>query len=106
MSNITAFVVHQLTRIESMALASRHCDYFILTCKYLVSWLILDKKPQLLTRLASGSTFGWWTSYLMRNQSNVYYNSRFFKPNATEAQDFRENDFIPPQWKKLAIHES
>jgi hypothetical protein len=42
-------------------------------------------------------------AYLMRDQSHVYYNSLFFKPNVTAARDFRENEFFPPEWQKLVM---
>lgn len=45
-----------------MNLASRYCDYYLMT--------------------ASGSTYGWWTAYLIDDskQHNVFYNARIFRP--------------------------
>ncbi|KAI6185771.1 putative glycosyltransferase C06E1.7 [Aphelenchoides besseyi] len=80
-------ISRELNRIENINLAARHCDYMLLTC--------------------SGSTFGWWMSYLMpeEKQQNVYYNSLFFKPTQTElATTFREEDFFPPDWKRLVLN--
>jgi hypothetical protein len=42
--------------------------------------------------------------YLMRNQSNVFYNSKYFKPNnVDEAKDFRENEYFPPEWRRMVM---
>ncbi|KAI6185761.1 hypothetical protein M3Y98_00059200 [Aphelenchoides besseyi] len=80
-------MARELNRIENINLAARHCDYMLLTC--------------------SGSTFGWWMSYLMpeEKQQNVYYNSLLFKPNhKDEAADFHEEDFFPSAWNRLVLN--
>ncbi|KAI6237939.1 hypothetical protein M3Y95_00317800 [Aphelenchoides besseyi] len=80
-------MARELNRIENINLAARHCDYMILTC--------------------SGSTFGWWMSYLMpeEKQKNVYYSSMLFKPNHKEmAATFHEEDFFPPDWIRLVLN--
>ncbi|KAI6237950.1 hypothetical protein M3Y95_00319100 [Aphelenchoides besseyi] len=80
-------MARELNRIENINLAARHCDYMLLTC--------------------SGSTFGWWMSYLMpvEKQKNVYYNSVLFKPNhRSKANSFHEGDFFPAAWNRLVLN--
>jgi hypothetical protein len=81
-----AFVTRELNRLENMALAARHCDYFLIT--------------------SSGSTFGWWMGYFLpeKKQDNVFYNSMFFKKgNEGAAKEFREEDFFPPKWHRMIL---
>ncbi|KAI6185780.1 hypothetical protein M3Y98_00061600 [Aphelenchoides besseyi] len=80
-------MARELNRIENINLAARHCNYMLLTC--------------------SGSTFGWWMSYLMpeEKQQNVYYNSLLFKSHhQSTAATFYEEDFFPSAWNRLVLN--
>ncbi|KAI6231302.1 hypothetical protein M3Y95_00367400 [Aphelenchoides besseyi] len=81
------YVARKLNRIENLNLASRHCDYMLLS--------------------ASGSTFGWSMAYLMpdEKQNNVYYNSQVFKPTHQKlAATVHEEDFFPAEWNRLVLN--
>ncbi|CAD5223521.1 unnamed protein product [Bursaphelenchus okinawaensis] len=74
-----------LNRAEEMIMAHNFCDSFILT--------------------STGSTFGWWMAYLMREkaQKRVFYNGLIFKPAARHymEQNFVEQDYVPPHWTRI-----
>jgi hypothetical protein len=80
------YIPNKLNRVEYMNLASRYCHYYVLT--------------------ASGSTFGWWTAYLMDDsrQSRVFYNSKIFRAHRNDsAKNFVESYFFPSQWRRLVL---
>jgi hypothetical protein len=85
--NTRTHIVNALSRTQSLYLASAHCDLFLLT--------------------SPGSTFGWWLSYLVNDQNQVYYLDRFFKPEflSDYLADFQEEDYFPPAWKRLNVLE-
>ncbi|KAI6171258.1 hypothetical protein M3Y97_01051000 [Aphelenchoides bicaudatus] len=77
------FTTKNFKPIDDMGLAIRYCDYFLLT--------------------SSGST---WIAYLIpdEKQSNVFYNSLFFKKNHTRLfKTFTEKHFVPPEWNRLVL---
>ncbi|KAI6177814.1 Cleavage and polyadenylation specificity factor subunit 4 [Aphelenchoides bicaudatus] len=80
------YMPDKLKRLEYMNLASRYCNYYIMT--------------------ASGSTYGWWTAFLLDDdlQRNVFYNARMFRPHRKDfADQFVESHFFPAKWRRLAL---
>ena len=51
---------------------------------------------------ASGSTFGWWISYLMRPGSQIFYNSQI-TDYADFTKDVHDFDIFPPEWIMLTV---
>ena len=49
---------------------------------------------------ASGSTFGWWISYLMKPEAPIFYNSQI-TDNADFTKDIHDFDIFPSEWIKL-----
>lgn len=80
------YIPDKLNRIETINLASRKCDFFVLS--------------------AAGSTFGWWMAYLLDDskQKNVFYNSKIFRhEQKLSAENFQEDNFFPPEWHRLVL---
>uniref|UniRef100_A0A914YR19 Uncharacterized protein n=1 Tax=Panagrolaimus superbus TaxID=310955 RepID=A0A914YR19_9BILA len=51
---------------------------------------------------ASGSTFGWWISYLMKENSTIFYNSQI-TDNADFTKDIHDFDIFPKEWIMLSL---
>ena len=49
---------------------------------------------------ASGSTFSWWISYLMSENSTIFYNSQV-SDTADFSKDVYDYDYFLPEWIKL-----
>uniref|UniRef100_A0AC35FTY8 Uncharacterized protein n=1 Tax=Panagrolaimus sp. PS1159 TaxID=55785 RepID=A0AC35FTY8_9BILA len=69
------------TRGEDMCLGINFCDGMIMT--------------------ASGSTFSWWMSYLLKSNGPVFYNSQTTDPG-TESKDIHDFDLFLPEWIMLS----
>ncbi|KAI6171252.1 hypothetical protein M3Y97_01050400 [Aphelenchoides bicaudatus] len=69
------FTTKNFKPIEDMGIATRHCDYFLLT--------------------SSGSTFGWWMAYLLPDEKQNNKNFAFV------LKLFREEEFVLPEWNRL-----
>uniref|UniRef100_A0AC34Q3F9 Alpha-1,2-fucosyltransferase n=1 Tax=Panagrolaimus sp. JU765 TaxID=591449 RepID=A0AC34Q3F9_9BILA len=70
------------SRGEDMCFAIKYCDSMVLT--------------------ASGSTFGWWISYLMKPGSHIFYNSQI-TDFANHSKDMHDFDIFPPHWHMLTV---
>uniref|UniRef100_A0AC35EZ86 L-Fucosyltransferase n=1 Tax=Panagrolaimus sp. PS1159 TaxID=55785 RepID=A0AC35EZ86_9BILA len=69
-------------RGEDMCLGINYCDAMIMT--------------------ASGSTFGWWISYLMKPNSTIFYNAQI-TDNADFTKDIHDFDIFPKEWIMLSL---
>uniref|UniRef100_A0AC34R7Q1 L-Fucosyltransferase n=1 Tax=Panagrolaimus sp. JU765 TaxID=591449 RepID=A0AC34R7Q1_9BILA len=70
------------SRGEDMCMGINYCDSMLMT--------------------ASGSTFGWWISYLMKPNSTIFYNSQI-TDNADFTKDVHDFDIFPPDWLMLTV---
>ena len=82
-------IIHQNTyypkakkRGEDLCFGINYCDSMVLT--------------------ASGSTFGWWMSYLMKPEANVFYNSQI-TDFSNHSKDVYDYDLFPKHWHMLTI---
>uniref|UniRef100_A0A914EC85 L-Fucosyltransferase n=1 Tax=Acrobeloides nanus TaxID=290746 RepID=A0A914EC85_9BILA len=66
-----------------MCLAINRCDSMIMT--------------------ASGSTFGWWISYLMPDNATIFYNSQI-TDYANFTKDIHDYDIFLDEWIKLTVY--
>uniref|UniRef100_A0A914CZK4 L-Fucosyltransferase n=1 Tax=Acrobeloides nanus TaxID=290746 RepID=A0A914CZK4_9BILA len=74
------YLINSTTRGEDFCLAVNYCDSMIMT--------------------ASGSTFSWWISYLMSENSTIFYNSQV-SDTADFSKDIYDYDYFLPEWIKL-----
>uniref|UniRef100_A0AC34Q395 Alpha-1,2-fucosyltransferase n=1 Tax=Panagrolaimus sp. JU765 TaxID=591449 RepID=A0AC34Q395_9BILA len=72
----------KLSRGEDICFGIHYCDSMIMT--------------------ASGSTFSWWISYLMKPDSIIFYNSQVEK-FSNFSKDYHDFDIFPPEWIKLTL---
>uniref|UniRef100_A0A7E4ZUP0 Alpha-(1,6)-fucosyltransferase n=1 Tax=Panagrellus redivivus TaxID=6233 RepID=A0A7E4ZUP0_PANRE len=72
------------TRGEDLYFGTRYCDSIVLT--------------------ASGSTFGWWISYLSPDSVPVYYNDRVSKVQNYSKQVFPEDNFLH-SWHRIGFRD-
>ena len=54
---------------------------------------------------ASGSTFAWWMSYLMKPNSTIFYNSQI-SDNSDFTKDIHDFDIFLPDWIKLTVEDN
>uniref|UniRef100_A0AC35GRM9 Alpha-1,2-fucosyltransferase n=1 Tax=Panagrolaimus sp. PS1159 TaxID=55785 RepID=A0AC35GRM9_9BILA len=76
------YIFEPQSRGEDMCLGINYCDSMILT--------------------ASGSAFGWWISYLMKENSTIFYNSKIGKSGKSK-KDIYDFDIFPKEWIKLSV---
>jgi len=72
-------------RGEDMCFGINYCDSMLMT--------------------ASGSTFGWWISYLMKEGAPIFYNSQI-TDYADFTKDVHDFDIFPPEWIMLTVQNS
>jgi hypothetical protein len=54
---------------------------------------------------ASGSTFGWWMTYLMPKGSYVFYNSQV-SDNGNFTKDIHDYDLFLPEWIRITVEDN
>ncbi|KAE9549709.1 hypothetical protein FO519_007073 [Halicephalobus sp. NKZ332] len=76
------YIPNPRPRGEDMCFGINYCDSMVMT--------------------ASGSTFGWWISYLMKPGSPIFYNSQV-SDNGDFTKDIHDFDIFPPEWIMLTV---
>uniref|UniRef100_A0A914C1T5 L-Fucosyltransferase n=1 Tax=Acrobeloides nanus TaxID=290746 RepID=A0A914C1T5_9BILA len=80
-----SYITDSQTRGEEICLANNYCDSMLLT--------------------ASGSTFGWWMTYLMPEGSYVFYNSQV-SDNGNFTKDIHDYDLFLPEWIRITVEDN